>query len=193
MRRGLEATADHWPAIRRAYGWVHQAARVLENQEGHDAASVRRRYRALLGAMARHREKAGTLSTAVDHFRKVTRSYWPGLFHCYDVPDLPRTNNALEQLFASHRYHQRRATGRRAASPMLVVRGRVQLVAAMNTRLNAPSPADLRPPSPERWRTLRAQLHQRQQHRVQRTRFRRDPKTYLAQLEDQLLQPALPA
>lgn len=27
------------------------------------------------------------------HLQKVSRSYWPGLFHCYDHPDIPRTNN----------------------------------------------------------------------------------------------------
>ena len=32
----------------------------------------------------------------MDHFLKVFRSYWPGLFHCYDVEDLPRTNNDLD-------------------------------------------------------------------------------------------------
>ena len=192
IQRGLETTADHWPAIRWAYGWVHEAARVLENAEGHESVTVRRRYRALLGAMARHRQKAGVLADAVDHFLKVTRSYWPGLFHCYEVPGLPRTNNDLEQLFGAHRHHQRRATGRHAASPTLVVRGQVQLVAAMSTRLHAPDPADLQPASLTRWRTLRHQLHQRQQRRAQRTRFRRDPKAYLAKLEQQLLQSALP-
>jgi len=45
------------------------------------------------------------------------RSYWPGLFHCYDVPELPRTDNDLEQLLGSHRYHERRASGRKVASP----------------------------------------------------------------------------
>jgi hypothetical protein len=39
----------------------------------------------------------GLLAAAAAHFAKVTASYWPGLFCCYDVPDLPRTNNALEQ------------------------------------------------------------------------------------------------
>jgi hypothetical protein len=35
----------------------------------------------------------------MDHFRKVTRSYRPRLFGCYDVAGLPRTNNDLEQFF----------------------------------------------------------------------------------------------
>jgi hypothetical protein len=67
--------------------------------------------------MSRHRQHAGELSSAVDHFVKVSRSYWSGLFPCCDVPDLPRTNNALEQLFGSDRYHERRITGRKTASP----------------------------------------------------------------------------
>lgn len=77
----------------------------------------------LLGAMRRHRESVGDLGPAVDHFVKVSRSYWPGLFAWYDTPDLPRTNNDLEQAFGSHRYHERRATGREGASPARVLRG----------------------------------------------------------------------
>ncbi len=193
VRRGLEATAEHWPPIRRAYRWVHAAARILKNESGHDAAKVRRRLRALLGAIKRHRHKAGPLADAIDHFIKITGSYFPGLFHCYDVAGLPRTNNDLEQLFGSHRYHQRRATGRHAASPMLVARGQVQLVAATATRLAPPSPADLQPRSLLRWRRLRQELQQRTDKRAQRTRFRRNPDAYLNQLEEQLNQSALPA
>jgi len=31
----------------------------------------------------------------IDHVVKTTRSFAPGLFHCYHVPDLPATNNGL--------------------------------------------------------------------------------------------------
>ena len=92
-----------------------------------DAAAVRRRLAGLLAAMARHRAKAGPLAGAVDHFLKVTRSYRPGLFHCYAVADLPRTNNDLERLFGSYRRHERRATGRKANSSATVLRGPVRL------------------------------------------------------------------
>jgi hypothetical protein len=53
------------------------------------------------------------LQGAVNHFVKVSRSYWPGLFACYDAPDLLRTNNDFEQIFGSHRDHQWRASGRK--------------------------------------------------------------------------------
>jgi hypothetical protein len=171
---------------------VHRAARILGNQAGEAATTVRRRFDGLVGAMARHRAAAGGLAGAVDHFAKVTRSYRPGLFHCYAVPGLPRTNNGLEQLFGSQRHHERRATGRRAASPAAVLRGEVRLIAATTTRLRPPSARDLGRASRERWRELRRRLDQRRRARTLRTRFRRDPDAYLAALEQQACQPALP-
>jgi hypothetical protein len=171
---------------------VHRAAHILGNAAAETAAVVRRRFDGLVGAMARHRASAGQLTEAVDHFRKVARSYRPGLFHCYAVPDLPRTNNRLEQLFGSQRYHERRATGRRTASPATVLRGEVRLIAATATRLRPPKASDLGRVSRERWRALRSRLEPRRKARTLRTRFRRDPDAYLAALEQQACQPALP-
>ena len=131
------------------------------------------------------------LGAALDHFRKVARSDWPGLFHAAGRPDLPRTNNALEQLFGSQRYHERRATGRKTASPGAVLRGSVRLVAGITTRLQAPSSRDLGQVDYGQWQDLRRQLERRRQARTARTRFRRDPDAYLAALERQASQPTL--
>lgn len=191
--RGLERTAPLWPDVERAYAWVHAAARVLSNDKGEDAATVRRRFDGLVGAMRQHRARAGALAPAVDHFAKVTRSYRPGLFHCYAVPDLPRTNNGLEQLFGSQRYHERRATGRKAASPAAVLRGEVRLIAATATRIRPLSGRELGRTNRQAWNELRQRLDQRRHARTLRTRFRRNPDAYLAELEQQICQPTLPA
>ena len=53
--------------------------------------------------MQRYQDRVANLSPALDHFRKVARSYRPGLYHAADVADLPRANNALKQLFGSER------------------------------------------------------------------------------------------
>ena len=164
----------------------------LGNAAGETATVVRRRFNGLVAAMARHRHQAGGLAAAVEHFRKVTRSYRPDLFHCYAVPDLPRTNNSLEQLFGSQRYHERRATGRKMASPAAVLRGEVRLVAATATRLHPPTPRDLGQVSHEQWRDLRRRLDQRRHARTLRTQFRREPHAYLAELETKACQPTLP-
>ncbi|BAY19786.1 transposase [Anabaenopsis circularis NIES-21] len=43
--------------------------------------------------MSHQKGKADTLEPGITHFLKITRSYWSGLFHCYEVEGLPRTNN----------------------------------------------------------------------------------------------------
>jgi hypothetical protein len=175
------------------YGWVWQAARLLGEKGPGTAAEVRRQLGGLLGAMVRHRARAGSLGTAVDHFVKVTRSYWPGLFPCYEVEGLPRTNNDLEQFFGSHRYHERRASGRKAATPALVLRGEARLLAAAATRQHAYTAAELAGADSGRRQELQQRLEGRRRRRVQRSRFRRDPQAFLQQLEEQLLQSALPS
>jgi hypothetical protein len=171
---------------------VYQAAHLLSNEEQHDGAAVQRRLRGLLGAMARHQACAGTLAPALTHFRKVTTSYWPGLFHCYCVPDLPRTNNDLEQYFGAHRYHERRATGRKVASPALVLRGGVRLVAGAATRIRPFASEALAPETVKAWQALRQHLETRRHQRTLRRRFRCDPASYLAKLEAEFLQLILP-
>ena len=189
---GLEQTAALWPDIERAYPWVHKAAHILNNHDAEDAAPVQRRFDGLVGAMTRHRDCAGSLSDAVKHFCKVTRSYRPGLFHCYSVPDLPRTNNDLEHEFGSQRYHERRASGRKAASPAVVLRGEARLIAAVATRQHPPSGADLGNADRERWNELRQRLDHRRQARILRTRFRRNRDACLAELEQKACQLTLP-
>ena len=111
---------------------------------------------------------------------------------CYAVPELPRTNNGLEQMFGSQRHHERRATGRKMASPATVLRGEVRVIAATATRLHPPTARELGRVNRKRWVDLRRRLAPRRQARTLRTRFRRDPKAYLAVLERQACQPALP-
>jgi hypothetical protein len=171
---------------------VHEAARIL-GLEGAGGGEVRKRLGGLLGAMARHRRRAGSLACAVGHFLKVSRSYWPGLFACYDVAGVPRTNNDLEQLFGSQRYHERRASGRKAGSPASVLRGSARLVAAVATRQRAFTADELAQADRAEWARLRQELEGRRQRRAERRRFRCDPEAYLRRLEDRLIQSALPA
>ncbi len=193
LSRGLAATAGLWPDIALAYGWVHQAAQLLGNHDDQDAAGVRVAYTALLDEMTQRRGEAGVVQPAIDHFLQVTDSYWPGLFHCYDLPDLPRTNNDLEQFFGAARYHERRTTGRKTASPALVVRGSVRVIAAVATRQHPFRATDLCPRDLARWQELRQELEYRHEARRAQRRFRTDPAAYLATLEDQLLKSGLPA
>jgi hypothetical protein len=188
----LADTAALWPDVRAGYHWVYRTARILSNPDQREAFTVQRRLGGLLGAMTRHQSAAGMLAPALGHFQKVTRSYWPGLFACYTVPGLPRTNNDLEQFFGAYRSHERRATGRKAASPALLLSGPLCVIAAAATRLHTYSAAALAPESVNAWQALRQAREIRRQQRTLRRRFRRDPASYLAKLEEDFLQLILP-
>jgi hypothetical protein len=188
LTKGLQRTAALWPPIKDAYGQVYQAAHILANHEQQTGAQVRETYLAWIAHMQEQKTSLGELSTAIDHFVEITENFAPGLFHCYDVPDLPRTNNDLEHCFGVARAHERRATGRRGAIPGVVVRGSVRLMAVMMAKQENLQAADLQPTDYQAWRQLRSQLQYREEARRKQFRFRKDPAAYLAALEAQLLE-----
>lgn len=192
LHRGLEQTAALWPPIRIAFGWVHQAALILKNEVGLQSPQVRQQLRDFLCTISGKIAQAGSLKQAVEQFLKVTQSYWPGLFHCYDIAGLPRTNNDLEHVFGQWRHHQRRCTGRKVAPATAVTRGSVQLVAALATQRWSYSALELATVNPAAWQRLRSQLKQHQHKRVQQRRFRQDPVRYLTALEQKFLKLVLP-
>jgi hypothetical protein len=194
LRRGLEETATLWPAVRESYKWVKRAARILKNEEGSPVKLVRRRLVQLLVRMRKAAATTGepSLRAGLKQFLKVTKSYWPGLFRCYESADLPRTNNDLEHTFGSHRYHERRSSGRRRASPGLVVMGSARLISGLATRLRPGEGLVLRPGYVNGWQELREELERRREARRKQRRFRHDPAAYLTELEQRCLQLSLP-
>jgi len=195
LRKGLDETATLWPPVRAAYRWVHGVARLLNNEAGLSAGQVRRRLSVLLSRM-RQAARQGSdpvVMGPLQHFVRVTKRWWSGLFACYQSAELPRTNNGLEQLFGSHRYHERRASGRKGASPGLVVMGAARLVAGWATRERPEEGLRLPADYVERWRQARATLEKRREARRRQRRFRRDPDSYLKKLEGSLLQLRLPS
>ena len=192
MDRGLRDTVSLWPEVQIGFALMNEAAEILRNPRRRRSASVRRAYVSLLRRIRRRARARGPLAPSLRHFLKVTESYWPGLFHCYDVPDLPRTNNGLEQLFGSTRHHERRCTGRKAASPSLVLRGSVRIIAGLGTRGQCFQGRELAPQKIDEWHTLRHGLEERRRARTLRYRFRRDSAAYLHELEALALKHPLP-
>jgi hypothetical protein len=187
LSKGLEQTAALWSPIIIAYDWVHHAAKILANHAQFDSSIVQLCLSALTEAMSVNQTSAGSLLEGVIHFLKVTASYWSGLFYCYSVPGLPRTNNDLEHIFGIVRHHHRRCTGHKVAPSSVVLRGSVQLIACVATQLTTWCAEQLAAVSVNDWRSLRSQLEQHRINRVEQLRFRRSPADYLANLESQLL------
>lgn len=183
LERALVETAELWEPIGRAYRWLQAAAHVLANADKVGRDAVSQAFTRVLRSIGVTKRYCGQLEQALNHFLKVTRSYRPGLFHCYDDPNIPRTNNDLEQYFGQYRYHERRATGRKPGTPTTVLHAPVRMVAAAVTRLRAVTAGELAPHDRQRWQQLRQALRERFARRAQGRRFRCDPDAYLAQLE----------
>ena len=111
LRRGLEETATLFPAVRESTRRSPVCGRghPQERREGLPAKKVRRRLVQLLVRMRRAAAMTGepSVRAGLKQFLKVTKSYWPGLFGCYDVRGGPAADEQhLEHTFGSHRYHE---------------------------------------------------------------------------------------
>ena len=192
LNNALRTSRTDWETLGCVYGWVHQLAQVLDETKDFSVEERQLGFQIVLLHMQQHcTQFCETFRQALAHFLKVTQSYAPHLFFCYQVPDLPRTNNDLEQSFGQVRFHERRATGRRGALPGLVVHGAVRLHAALATRMRLFTADDLAPYDLQAWRQVRSQITFRQDARRKQYRFRNDPLAYLSVLEAQLLKESL--
>jgi hypothetical protein len=187
LTKGLRATAELWPPLEHAYCFLDQAKAILANESQDSGQHIREEYLAHVARMRENLAVLGPLAEACEHFCHITDNFAAGLFHCYDLAGLPRTNNDLEHCFGVARVHERRATGRRGAIPGVVVRGSVRVMTAVKSREHLFSVEELRPRDYQRWRELRRQLQQREEARRQQWRFRKHPAAYLADIEARLL------
>ena len=191
LEKGLNQNVAHWSELIQARKWIHHAVNILDNEEELPVLLVQQRFGAWMIYMSDHKAELGSLADSINHLLKITRSYWSGLFHCYRVANLPKTNNDLEQVFGSFRHHQRRTTGHKKAPASLLIRGESRLMAAVVTRIKTFTATDLATADLVAWRKQRLQLELLREKRLQQRRFRRDPEDYLLKLETKLIQSIL--
>lgn len=91
-------------------------------------------------------------------------------------------------LGAVMRNHERRASGRKGASPSLVLRGAVKVIAGLATRAGEVTAEQLSGADRAAWQAKRAELDERRSRRTDRRRFRRNPDAYLNDLVNKLPQ-----
>jgi len=119
LYQGLQAAlapfAQTHQELQQGAAWLRDIAYILAPVpsrpiHAEDIAGPLRDY---LDTVRRWPQATPTLSQFARHLDTVSRSYWSGLFHCYDVPGLPRTNNELESRFRDTRRRLLRITGQK--------------------------------------------------------------------------------
>ena len=99
--QALEAVRSDYSDIRQAAHWLHAISELLdpEGKPARSGEAVRKELWEYLESLIEESRQTPSLQPFCDAIRKVTSNYNPGLFHCYDVADLPRTNNTQESTF----------------------------------------------------------------------------------------------
>jgi len=124
------------------------------------------------------------LQPQVGHLVTVLRRLGDGLYHCYDVPGLPRTNNDLEQFYRRVKSGERRITGHKRSDAFVV---RVGGFAVYATAASRDSEGTLREQlatvPAAHWQRERAILRATQERQTKMRRFHLHRMAYLADLE----------
>ncbi len=124
------------------------------------------------------------LQPPLAHLVLVLRRLGDGLYHCYDVPGLPRTNNDLEHFYRQLKAPERRSTGHRRSDTFVVrVGGFAVYAAAATDRPEADLRRQLATVSAADWQRERAHLRANQERQTKMRRFHLHRAAYLADLE----------
>ena len=194
--KGLLAFEQDYTWIAEGYSWVVDISDILDvplpepGAEPPDissskatplSASVRDRLDTYLERLDRRTDLNAPLLDFRQHLLALTERYAPGLFPCYDIPGLPRTNNDLESLFGRVRRQTLLTSGPYHAKQRLHEEGAwllFDLVSSEHQQVER-----LQRVSLAEWRKARLRI---QEHRAPFTddrRFRRQASKYLADLE----------
>ena len=107
--------AREYHELQQGEAWLRDIDRILEPSDASPVpgAQVARQLRVYLDDLLALPDLSPRLDAFRRHLDKVSTSYWPGLFHCYDIEELPRTNNDLESHFRDTQRRLLRTTGQK--------------------------------------------------------------------------------
>jgi hypothetical protein len=186
--------------LRQAHGWLGEIAHRLDPPAGDTpaptGAQVRQRVESYLDELATARREGRVpawLARPVDHLITVLRRLGDGLYHCYDVPGLPRTDNDLEQFYRRVKTLERRITGHKRSDTFVVrVGGFAVYAAAASQATESELLHQLGAVRAEAWQAERAILWANQERQTKMRRFKLRRTAYLADLEARWAQLADP-
>jgi len=115
LQAALSPLAGEHRYLQQGATWLGDIARILEPPDDRSTTSeqVSHQLRTYLDDLLILPHLPPRLDAFRRHLDKVSTSYWPGLFHCYDLEGLPRTNNDLESHFRDTQRRLLRTTGQK--------------------------------------------------------------------------------
>jgi hypothetical protein len=192
VTRALAAGGQPASDLRIAHAWLVDLAHRLapdavDAPTRRDGAAVRREVEQQLETLP-SRFPTGRVPTWLEeqaaYVGTVLQRLGDGLYHCYEVPGVPRTNNDLEHFFRQLKAGERRATGHRRSDAFVVrVGGFAAYAAAARPQSAAELCAQLAAVSVSAGQASRAALRAPQARQTQMHRFHLQPQRSLRDLE----------
>ncbi|MCP5095626.1 MAG: hypothetical protein GY943_08755 [Chloroflexi bacterium] len=188
MRQTMSGALAHFsPDFQRldqAELWLHQIAAILDPDLNppRDGTTVAQELTDFLDNIAVTEDK--WLSKINQHLLKKTASYASGLFHTYDNPALPRTNNDIESAFRDVQRRLLSTTGQKGLTKRLLHRyGAWELLSCPDT---LPKLIQALSNTPyQEWKEERQRFEQHQQRFRMHTRSPKRAKKQLDKLVEQ--------
>jgi hypothetical protein len=182
LTQQTQAYAAAFAVVRQAQAWLDALRQTLDaiplpspQLPGAGSTAAARQVAATLGQIADQTVTDPWLGAFRHDLLAISERYWAGLFVCYDIVGLPRTNNALESLFGQTKRQTRRQTGlRQIRQPLqrhgawLIYQGHDATVTELHNRL-AHVPRQVYHAERTRWLARQAHFQHRYRWRHQRT------------------------
>jgi hypothetical protein len=117
LNRILPNYTTAFQEVTQAQAWSKDIATILDvplltpDNPGPGADAVALQLAHYLGHLADQPDLSSWLKQTRSDLFALTDRYWSGLFPCYHIPGLPRTNNDLESLFGQTKRQLRRRLG----------------------------------------------------------------------------------
>jgi hypothetical protein len=124
LRRALQVVRRDYTQLRQAADWLEHIAEILDpdGNPPRSGAEVQAEWQKFLDQIEAESQVSSPLQEWAEKILKVSASYAPGLFHTYDMPGLPRTNNDRESEFRDLTRRLLSTTGQVGAAKRLVLR-----------------------------------------------------------------------
>ena len=124
LHSALQAVRQDYADLRLAADWLDQIAELLDpdKQPARTGDAVRTALFAYLAKLDQQTQDTPRLHAFYTKIRDVSHSYAKGLFHTYDLPALPRTNNDRESEFRDLNRRLLSTTGQKGLVRRLIQR-----------------------------------------------------------------------
>ena len=124
LSKALSSVTESYDDLREVADWLEHISEILAPTEKRPRTGdeVREELFSYLDEIKVKSLENAVLANFTDRIYKTTSNYASGLFHTYDVAELPRTNNERESEFRSLNSRLLRTTGQKGASRRIIQR-----------------------------------------------------------------------